>query len=150
MIIRVSDPVTDALEIMDGVRDFISRMDFTDCLPEDDAGIIDVVGNIVALEDVEVLVAEHEGKIVGILMMIYFPHLWNPKLINAEELLWWGSKDAPKTTGLRMLRFAKKRAKEKGAYFMTFTKLTCSPKNLGRVYERMGMREIETSYVGLL
>lgn len=148
MIIRVSDPVEDAGGIMAGVKDFISRMDFVDYFPKDERGVISVIGKVVTSESIEVLVAEHEEEIVGILIVAFVPYLWNPEITHAEELLWWVAQDAPKTAGLRLLRFARKRAKEIGADVMTFTALTSSPKNLGRIYERMGMREIETSYMG--
>ena len=84
------------------------------------------------------------------IVMGYLPHVWNPDVIHAEELMWWAAKDAPKTTGMRLLKFVKKRAKEKDADFITFSKLTSSPEKVGAVYERMGLREIESSYTGPL
>lgn len=150
MIIRLYDPNRDALQFVEGVKDFISRMDFTECLPKTDEKIIEGLGTILASEQVEVAIAEHEDQVVGILMMAYFPHMWNPDMIQAEEMLWWAAESAPKTAAFRLLKFVKQRAKEKGAHFMTFTQLTSSPEGVGRVYERMGMRKIETTYSGLL
>ena len=150
MIIRIADPLEDAFQLLQGAYDFISRMDFVDWFPETDEKFHESFGGTLMSDAVETVVAEHEGKIVGMIVMAYVPVLWNMDLLNAEELLWWGAKDAPKTAGLRLLKFVKNRAKEKGADMITFRKLTSSPPGVGTVYERMGLREIETTYTGLL
>lgn len=150
MKIRIADPLEDALEILEAAQDFVSRMDYVDCFPKDPIKFAEALSNVVMAEYVEIAVAEHEGKIVGMLVMAYLPHVWNHDLLHAEEVMWWAAEDAPKTTGMRLLKFIKRRAKEKGADVLTFTKLTSSPEKVGAVYERLGLREIETSYTGLI
>ena len=148
MIIRIADLIADALQIMEAAHDFIDRMDFTAFFPKDERQLVDAVSRIVMADFVETLIAEHEGKIVGILGMTYLPHLWNQDLIHAEEIFWWGAKNAPKTTGMRLLKFARKQAEKHGAGMITFRMMTSSPKKLSRIYNKMGLVEIETTYSG--
>ena len=148
MIIRLADPLEDALELLEAAEDFVSRMDYTDDIPKDPIKFAEALSGVIMADFSETAVAEHEGKIVAMIIMGYMPHIWNPDLIHAEELMWWADRDAPKTAGIRLLKYIKKRAKEKGADLITFTKLTSSPEKVGSVYERMGLREVETSYCG--
>lgn len=150
MIIRISDPYKDAHALVEAAKDFVSRMDVTDCFPKDPHDFIDALSRILLADYVDVIVAEHEGEIVGTIGMAYVPHVWNPELLHAEELFWWAAQDAPKTTGMRLLKFVKQHSKERGANVITFRKLTSSPEKVAKVYERMGLREIETVYSGLL
>lgn len=148
MDVRLANWSTDKQKIMAGAKDFIERMDFDGFLPESEAELSDAISRVMSYEFVEVTVAEHDGDIVGGIGMSYIPSLWNPKAVMAEELFWWASKEAPKTTSLRMLRFIKARASSVGAAFLSFKKLTSSPNGVSRVYERMGLRELETTFIG--
>lgn len=144
--IRPADLEADALAIMDGARDFISRMEYRDFLPAQ-ADLAAAIGRILTLDQVETLVAEHDGGIVGGIGMLYAPHIWNPGLLVGDELFWWTAPDAPRTTALRLLRAARESARERGA-LLTFKKLTSSPDGVDRVYRRMGLRPAETVYMG--
>jgi len=150
VIIRISDPYKDANALVEAAKDFVSRMDYKECFPEDPTDFIDALSRIILADYVETYVAEHDGVVVATIGMAFLPHMWNPKMLHAEELFWWAAKDAPKTAAMRLLKFTRNRAKEKGATIMTFKKLTSSPAGVGNVYERMGMREIETAYSGLI
>jgi hypothetical protein len=150
MIVELVDPFEHALEIVDAVQDFVSRMDFKECFPKDTKKFMEALSGVLLLEQVDIIAAKEDGAIVGLLVMAFLPHTWNPDMLHGEELIWWTDKDAPKTTGLRLLRFAKIHAKDRGAKVLTFRALTSSPDKTGRVYERMGLREIETVYSGLI
>mgnify|MGYP003141579292 CR=1 FL=1 len=148
MDVRLANWSTDKQKIMEGAMDFIARMDSKEFLPDSEAELFDAISRVMAYEFVEVTVAEHSGDIVGGIGMSYVPSLWNPKAVMAEELFWWASKEAPNTTSLRLLRFIKSRASSVGANFLSFKRLTSSPKGVSKVYERMGLREIETTFMG--
>ena len=150
MIVRISDPVEDAIGILEAAKDFVSRMDFKGCFPEDPEKFVESISRVMTYNFVEVVAAEKDSKIVGLIGMTYLPHLWNQDAIHAEEIFWWTSKEAPITTGLRLLNFVKKRVKEKGASLMTFRKLTSSPEKVADVYKRMGLVEVETTYSGVV
>lgn len=146
MIIRLADFDTDALAIVEGAKDFISRVRFQEMMPDDDK-LTAAIGRIVTLPGMEITVAEHDGEIVGGLGMLYAPYLWNPDLLTAEELFWWAAPDAPKTAAMRLFRKVKADISAKGAV-PVFRALETSPPGVAKVYERAGMTPIETIYMG--
>ena len=150
MIIRVADLEKDAVMIMDGAMDFVSRMDFTDFLPERKEDIASAITRVLNMPFVETVVAEHNGKIIGGIGIAYIPCLWNANLLTGEELFWWTSKAAPKTAALKLLKFVKQRMIELGVEIMSFKQLTSSPESVAKVYKRMGLRQVETSFMGRL
>ena len=150
MIIRVADLEKDAVMIMDGAMDFVSRMDFTDFLPERKEDIASAITRVLNMPFVETVVAEHNGKIIGGIGIAYIPCLWNANLLTGEELFWWTSKAAPKTAALKLLKFVKQRMIELGVEIMSFKQLTSSPESVAKVYKRMGLRQVETSFMGSL
>lgn len=143
--IRLADINTDALSIVDGARDFASRVAFRSLLPEDDQEFISAIGRIVTLECVEILVAEHESRVVGGIGISYIPFMWNPEKLVGEELFWWTSKNAPFRTGRMLIDEAMKRIDQKGAVPF-FKSLETSPKGVARMYARMGLAPVETMF----
>ena len=148
MNVRLADMETDALALMDAARDFVSRMDFTAFLPETDAEFVAAVARLMTLPAVEVTVAVDGGRVVGAIGMIYGPCLWNLDAVVADEAFWWAAADAPKTAALRLLRFTLQRVAARGAV-ANFKCLTSSPAGVDRVYRRLGLRPVETSYMGV-
>lgn len=149
MIVRPADYEKDAAAILSGAKDFISRMDFTDGLPKDDAGLADALTNLIGLPGFELTVAEYREKIVGGIGVLYAPFAWNRAVLSASELFWWTARDAPTTTALRLIRFVHAQAKDKGVGIMEFVSLTSSPEGVSKVYRRMGFRDVQTSWAGV-
>jgi hypothetical protein len=152
MIVRIADPHEDAEGIMLGVRDFVSRMDYTDYLPPVDLFEPFMV-QFLSDSSVETVVVEHEGKLVAGMAIAYIPFFLNPQMTQAQELFLWASPDAPKSAVMRVIRFSVKRIHERvkdgGEGIMAhFGKLTSSPDGLGRVYNKLGLREMGTMYGG--
>ena len=151
MIIRISDPYEDADNLMRAAVDRVSSMgDLIKYFPKDMSDFTDAMSRLFLADYIDIIVAEHEGKPVGGVGMAYLHHIWNPKLLNAEEVFLWIASDAPKTTGMRLLKFAKRHSKKRGADVITFRKLVSNPDMLASVYKRMGLEEIEIAYSGLL
>ncbi len=148
--IRAVDLSSDLPMITDGIKDFISRMDYHEFLPDTYEEVVEGLTRLVSLDPVEMLVAEYEGSIVGFIGMIYSPCIWNLKVSIAEEVFWWVSKDAPSSTALRLLRRGNSNAVARGCKFVVFKSLTSSPETLDKVYRRMGLRPTETSYMGVI
>ena len=145
VVVRPADLKADALSIYDGALAFISQMEFDAFLP--DEGLAYEIGRVLTLPGMEVLVAEHEGEIVGGIGLLFAPFLWNSTRLSMEELFWWAAPDAPTTTALRLLRATEKRREQVGATIVTFKALTSSPKSIGRLYARMGLQPVDTSYM---
>lgn len=147
MIIRPANLEFDHQDIIAGAKDFISRMDYTNFLPKTEEKLIFVINRILSLPGVEVTLAENNGAVVGGVGIFYGQHIWNPDILLADELFLWASKDAPKSTALRLLRSVMKDIKTRGA-LPAFKKLTSSPKGLESVYLLMGFRPVETLFMG--
>ncbi len=147
--IRAVDLSSDLPMVIDGMQDFISRMDYHEFLPDTDGDLVEGLTRLVNLDCTEILVAEYNECIVGGVGMVYAPCMWNFKVSIAEELFWWVSKDAPSSTALRLLRRVSSNAVAKGCKFVVFKSLSSSPETLDKVYRRMGLRPVETSYMGI-
>ncbi|KKK46687.1 hypothetical protein LCGC14_3162760, partial [marine sediment metagenome] len=138
--IRAVDLSSDLPMVIDGMQDFISRMDYHEFLPDTYEDLVEALTRLVNLDCTEILVAEYEGRIVGGIGMVYAPCMWNFKVSIAEELFWWVSKDAPSSTALRLLRRVSSNSVAKGCKFIVFKSLSSSPETLDKVYRRMGLR----------
>ena len=147
--IRPVDLSSDLSMVIDGMQDFISRMDYHEFLPDTDEDLVEALTRLVSLECVEILAAEYEGSIVGGIGMVYAPCMWNLKVSTAEELFWWISKDAPLSTALRLLRHVCSNAVARECKFVVFKSLPSSPETLDKVYKRIGLKPVETSYMGI-
>jgi len=121
MIIRQADFNTDALEIMDVVKDFISRQR-SDFFPRTEKELIASVAQIVSFHDIRLTVAEHEGRIVGGLGIFYGIRIGIP------DIFWITSTNAPKTTSFRLIREAMKDIKQKNTLIPFKMRLSRSDK----------------------
>lgn len=133
-----------------GMKDFVSRMDYHDIVPEKDEHLVEAIQRMYELDAVEFTVVTDNNTLVGFIGMIYTPCIWNHNMISGEELIFWVSPDAPNSTALRLLKASKSRAKERGCELLTYKALTSSPKSIDKVYRAMGLRPTETSYMGVL
>lgn len=143
--IRPADIENDALAIMDGARDFASRIALRHLLPQDDAAFIKAVGFIVSLDGMEILLAEHEGRVVGGIGILYVPYMWNNAILVADELFWWCSTEAPFRTARKLIDEAMQKIKERDA-IPFFRSLTTSPLGVERLYKKIGFKPIETAW----
>ena len=144
MILRPADLKKDALVIAEGARDFADRTVMKRYLSGD--SFIKAVSQIVTSPGFELLLAEHEGRVVGGIGIFYTPLLWNPEFLTAEEHFWWTDKDAPFKTGVVLINQIMKNIKERGAIPM-FKSLTTSPKGVDKKYRSLGMVPVETLYM---
>ena len=148
--IRAIDLSSDLPMVINGMRDFISRMDYHEFLPDTYEDLVESLTRLISLDCTEILVAEHDGDIVGGIGMVYAPCMWNLKVFTAEELFWWVSKDAPLSTALRLLRHVNSNAVTRGCKLISFKSLSSSPGTLDKVYRQMGLIPIETTYMGVI
>ena len=94
-----------------------------------------------------VLVAEEDGKLVGILAFIMFPHYFTAEL-TAGEMIWWVEPEYRQSfTALCLLRGAERLARTHGAKRFQFSAPTAA---VGAAYEAMHYVPIETTYLKAL
>lgn len=150
MLLRPINLPDDYEQLVLGVKDFIARMDYHDFLirPDTDEDLIMSVERFISLESVEVLVVEYDNELIGGIGMIYAPCIWNPTILNAEQLFFWVSPTAQSTTALQLLRGAMRNAQMRGCSLVIFRKLTSNSDKLHSIYQLMGLRVVETTYMG--
>ena len=144
MIIRPADLEKDALAIVEGAKDFATRTPINSLLKGQN--YIDAVTAVVTMDNFELIVAEHNGVVVGGIGLFYSPFLWNRDILVAEEHFWWTDKEAPFSTGMKLIKQAMKNIEEKGAIPM-FKSLSTSHKGVGKAYMKHGMEPVETLYM---
>lgn len=141
--IRPANFDTDALSIIDGAREFSQQTSLASWF-RNGSEFVEDISKLMVLDNLEILVAEHEGKIVGGIGIVYVPFIWNHSILVGDELFWW-TKNAPFKTGTSLFDFAMKRIKEKGARPM-FRALDTSPEHIEKFYERRGLMKIESAF----
>jgi len=147
MIIRSADLIKDAMAIHKGAKDF-AKFTGLPLFPENESDFISAVGSIITLENVDIIVAEHENRVVGGIGLLFVPFTWNPAILIAQELFWWAFNNAPMMTWKNLLDEAMKRSEEKKAVPM-FRALANSPDSVRKFYAHEGLTELETSFMRL-
>lgn len=152
MIIREADFSIDGEEILAGVRDFVGRMDWHAWMPEDPNELDDIVLKLLDNPAIEVTVAEHDNRIVAGAGFVVAPFYWNPEMMSAEELFWWGAPDAPALAARGVLRGAIDSVKDRypEPVVVCMKRMETSPDAVGRLYERMGLTHLEYQHIGVI
>lgn len=144
MIIRLADFDTDALAIINGAREFADSTSLKSWFRSGDDFVEDI-SKVMTLDNLEILVAEHNGEIVGGIGIVYVPFMWNQSITIGDELFWWSSQGAPFRTGRTLFDEANKRIEQKGARPM-FRSLNTSPVHISKFYERQGLKQLESVF----
>ena len=90
-----------------------------------------------------ILLAEEDGKVVGLFGFIIYPHFYTGRT-TAIELMWYVEPEYRQGfTAIALLRAAQRMAKEMGA-----EKMQCSAptEEVGRAYEMVGYTKLEVAY----
>lgn len=89
-----------------------------------------------------VFVSEREGQLTGMLGAMIFPHPMSGQR-TASDLFWWVEPEA-RGDGVRLLKRMEQWAIAQGAERLMMAAPTA---RVGLLYERLGYRAVETSYV---
>jgi hypothetical protein len=153
--IRVADIEEDALTILDGAKDCARRHKAHEGGPDigllfsnDDQPLIAALSQLVAHPGLEILIAEHEGRAVGGVGILYAPYVWNADLLTGDKLFWWTDENAPFRTAMLLIEEALERIEARGA-MPIFRALKTDPKGVEKLYKRFGMVPVETTYMRL-
>lgn len=97
------------------------------------------------------LVAEHEGRVVGMVALFVAPFMFNPAKTVAHEVAWWVDPEGRDTgAGSALLKAIEPACRAKGCDAIQMMHLSTSPKVAGLLYERAGYRHTETAYTKTL
>jgi GNAT superfamily N-acetyltransferase len=88
-----------------------------------------------------VLVSEREGRLVGMIGYVLFPHFLSAEM-TAGEVFWW-TEPEHRGIGIRLLREAERRAKQAGAQRF---QMIAPNEQVASMYRRLGYGFVEATY----
>lgn len=93
------------------------------------------------------LVAEHNGEVVGMIGLIVTNFPFEPELLGAYEIIWWVEPEAQKLgIGKALLEAIDPVAKQKGASFIHMVCMANSPIEAAALYIKSGYDHTEMSF----
>jgi GNAT superfamily N-acetyltransferase len=97
------------------------------------------------------LVAEDEGRLVGMVGLFVAPFMFNASLTGAYEVVWWVEPGAQGAgIGKALLAAIEPACAERGVHSVQMVHLDSSPPQAAASYERMGFRHTESSYTKVI
>jgi len=97
------------------------------------------------------LVAEHEGEVVGMVGLFVAPFMFNADKKAAYEVVWWVNPEAQgHGAGKALLAAIDPACKEAGCHAIQMVHLSSSPPQAAAIYERMGYAHTESSFTRTL
>lgn len=141
-IIRDAQP-DDIPRIVEMGRRFLLEGPYKDQLADNPGEAAKFATNVMAHKDGHILVADKDGKPIGVIAFIVMPH-WFSGETTATEMIWYVEPEhRPGGIGMRLLWEAEKQALDLGAASMGMTAPT---EAVGDVYKRFGYRKVEVAY----
>lgn len=103
------------------------------------------------LESGVLLVAEKDGRLIGMVGLVLAPFLFNRERVTAHEVMWWVDPDERETgAGVALLRAIIPACKERGASAIQMGCLSTSPPQADALYRRLGFEPSEYTYMRVL
>ena len=146
-MIREATPA-DIPRIIEMGRKFLLSGPYRDIMPDNPEVATSLAEKLVAYPKAKVLVAEKEGKVIGVFAFVIYPHYYSG-LSTAGELIWFVEREHRRMTSfsdsipIRLLDESEKLAKEMGAVQM---QLTAPTVEVGALYKRRGYRQVEIGF----
>lgn len=132
--------------ILEMGRKFYTTTEMSKLIPfSDDAGVHQIFN---MLDNGFIVLAEHEGVVVGMLGCMFFDFPFNRDYKACTEMMYWieeehrGGHLAP-----HLLKQAEALAVHEGASFITMVALETSPEMIDRFYTTMGYKRTERTYI---
>ena len=126
-------------------RQFYPETHYVNWCDMDDGTVADLAANLA--ENHVMLVAELDGRIVGMVGLFIGPFLFNRDRLGAYEVVWWV---APEARGSRvaasLLTAIEAPSRDKGASRIQMVHMPNSPPQAAALYERFGYALSEVSY----
>jgi GNAT superfamily N-acetyltransferase len=101
----------------------------------------------VMLDGGVLLIAEHDGRPIGMVGLLLGPFLFNAAHTTAHEVMWWVDPEARDSgAGVALLRALEPACRAKGAAVIQMMTLDGSPPQAAALYERLGYRPSEHAF----
>jgi GNAT superfamily N-acetyltransferase len=133
----------DIPRIVEMGRRFVSESTYKEFIFENPEQMGALAEQVISNPQGRILISERNGRTVGMLGLIVFPHFLSKELV-AGEVMWWVDPEARAgLTGLKLMKKAEKIATEMGAVKM---QMVAPSKRIGKLYEHFGYVEVERMY----
>lgn len=144
MIIR-SATLADVQAVLDMSADFYASTPFKEWGPMDREQVESLVLGMI--KDHILLVAEVDGKVIGMAGLLLIPFMFNPEVKHASEVVWYIDPSyESKGVGIALLKSMEEEARDRGAEIISMMALSTSPPVASKAYKAMGYTETETMY----
>ena len=131
--------VRDIPRLVDMGTRFVQQTEYAAHVPVNPGQMARTAEWLIESETGTVLVAEKDGRLVGMLGLTHFTHPLSG-LPTTGELFWWSESPGE---GLRLLKRGEQWAREQGAITM---QMIAPNERVGAVYERLKYQRTETNY----
>lgn len=127
---------------------FFAEAEWSDVTEWDDDSVSVTLANLIEGEGGILLVAEKDGRLVGMTGGLVHPAYFNIHHLTGQELFWWVAPEWRKGIGAEMFHRLEHEAKMRGAQSWSMIALDrVRPKAMDRVYKVSGYRCSEHSYI---
>lgn len=125
-------------------RKFYATTSYAALTPMDDHTVANLVFQLM---DSVMLVAELEGRVVGMVGLVVAPFMFDRSINVAYEVVWWVEPEAQGAgVGKALLGAVEPACAERGASAVVMVHLATSPPQAAALYERAGFRHSESSF----
>lgn len=126
-------------------RKFYATTNYAALTPMSDEAVENIA--LMLIDTGVLLVAEHDGAVVGMVGLMILPFTFNPAVTMAAEVVWWVDPAAQGAgVGSALLDAVEPAAAERGADLVQMMTLSTSPPQAVALYERAGYRHSETCF----
>jgi GNAT superfamily N-acetyltransferase len=132
----------DIPRVIDMGRDFLLSGPYATQLEDCPGAAAETAYKTLQNNNAKILLAEYEGKIIGVFAFIIFPHYFSGEL-TAGELIWYVEPGFRGQASMELLWAAEKMASDLGAKRM---QLTAPTERVGELYRRLKYVQVEVSY----
>lgn len=133
--------VSDVPGLVEMGRRFRRETVYATRLRENPTKMGDTATTLITSDDGLVLVLDYGGELVGVIGMVLYDHHLSGERTAGEVFFWVDPEHRGK--GLRLMRQAERWARERAA---TTVQMIAPTPEVGRLYDRLGYAELETSY----
>jgi GNAT superfamily N-acetyltransferase len=131
----------DLERILEMALRFVSETKYRGLIEISPEALTKTVCALAANPDGAIFVSEAEEHITGMIALLVFDHPYSG-VRTASEMVWWVEPES-RGVGLRLLDAAEEWARGGGAEIM---QMVAPTEAIGRLYERLGYKPVETSY----
>lgn len=140
---------SDVAQIVGMARKFYATTDYSSWADFCEETVRDLTESMV--ENHLVLVAEKEGRLVGVVGLFVAPFMFNKRKTGAYEVVWWVDPEQQNAgVGSALLDAVVPACEEMGCNAVQMVHLRNSPPQASEIYKRMGYMHTESSYTRVL